>query len=1480
MYELNRILLQSVGPKGARYEDVLLDYRDRDGAPARGSVMFLENGGGKSVLLKLAFSVVLPGRKNVLGAHSNTKTLENFVLTNDTSHVVLEWRRVGTDGQVLPELLLTGKVYEWKGRQHSSDSNNLREAWYTLRPADGALTLETLPTQTRRDGTLHKTPFAAYKEHLEAAHTAHPELDLSWTGTQRQWTDHLDALGLDPELFKYQREMNADEGDADELFAFRSHGAFVDFLLKAVTDREGPTKLATNVDQFADKLREREQLNLEWLFLGSVLEKLRPLAAAVDEREAASSHLLDVHRHGEDVYREFAAADVQATAEEEGLQALADQQAERARTLNTRGRELEAQLQLLRLAAAEFRLAAAEQALEKAESAYREANDEADAWRAAGPLADLRIAAAEAKTLADQLAAAERDAAPLMEQRSAAARSLAGALLAAADTAREAAGRLDREATERNADAKREEEAAREADGLAGQLRAEAGAAQGRLVDLDNERARLVAKRALARGQSPADALAALAAREQDADRREQEADARVVEIDRLLGELVEAASEASLDEQRATDGAHRLARERDELHARAQDLAAADRLRDLAGVDRIDLWKMSDPLQQALAEALATTERDLVLLELDAADDRRAAHALEETGRLPAARDAERAIEVLRAAQVSATSGWDYLAESVPPSERETVLRRLPDLVGGVVLHNAAHRERAEAVLAEAALRPTTVVAVGDTAELAGGRRVGRDRVVVAPNAALYDEAAGDDEYETRKQRLADVADRRHQLEETYRADQALRQRLGQLLSDYPTGRLDELAGLASAQRVLATQAHDRKQQADRERGSLVTERPKRLDAAKAARDDLRTIESRRTLLEAFAERAAEERGLRETLRECNSAANAASDDAENHARAAQELRSAAQVAVREADDERRRAGRLSDELGEVEGAGEDVPRAPADVPLEQLRSEYRIASQLVKDATTGSQLAAVCERAQGVEADARARVQQFGEATLTRAGELLAAATDSTARREGEQRAARALNTAGEVRAERLAERNQFERDVKSATPRDESGRGPRAQLTEGVIPRDLDHAAELIEKVERDRADAFEDQRAAAENARQAEGRAKEAGSRARVLSMSAKAIAGALASAGSDFDPATAGATTNPFAGAEDEAEALLAEVTGQLRDADNKLEQAEGRVRSLVEEVSRCALDSDFDALKGSPMRARLVNDDAATIARSAAVMVPHMQERADEIEKEIASIEMHRALLVERLAGLVQAALATLRSAGRASRLPAELGDWSGKQFLRIDFHEPENDDVLLERLRHVLDRAVSEGQNRDGMTMLLGGVREAVGQRGFNVTILKPDTVLRDERVPVPTMGEFSGGQRLTAAIALYCTLAAMRSHSRGRKQQRAGVLFLDNPIGTASAEYLLDIQLKVAERVGVQLVYTTGVYDLNALSKFPCLLRLRNDLDMRAGMSHIRVTDDLRQALVNGRALDDPAGYVDAARVVHDRTDAPTRA
>ncbi len=156
---MSRVRLYSIGPAGARYADTVLDLRGvgapvptrpRPGGvlrgragrpappPAPAGVLFLENGGGKSVLLKLIFSVMLPGHRNTLGGASSG-VLRKFLLADDCGHVALEWQHTLTG-----ECVVVGKVSEWRGRQVSNDPRKFAEAWYSFRPGPG-LSLDSLP---------------------------------------------------------------------------------------------------------------------------------------------------------------------------------------------------------------------------------------------------------------------------------------------------------------------------------------------------------------------------------------------------------------------------------------------------------------------------------------------------------------------------------------------------------------------------------------------------------------------------------------------------------------------------------------------------------------------------------------------------------------------------------------------------------------------------------------------------------------------------------------------------------------------------------------------------------------------------------------------------------------------------------------------------------------------------------------------------------------------------------------------------------------------------------------------------------------------------------------------------------------------------------------------------------------------------------------------------------------------------------------
>ncbi|OEV32112.1 hypothetical protein AN219_00855, partial [Streptomyces nanshensis] len=312
MYELSRIRLYSIGPAGARYADTVLDLRGVGGPvpspapaqadffeeepggpprrPAPAGVLFLENGGGKSVLLKLIFSVMLPGHRNTLGGASSG-VLRKFLLADDCGHVALEWQHTRTG-----EAVVVGKVSEWRGRQVSSDPRKFAEAWYSFRPGPG-MSLDSLPVaesaalRPASEGTSsargRRRTMKGFRDVLTETGKAYPNLDVAWEEVHERWTERLTGLGLDPELFRYQREMNADEGEAAGLFAVKNDSDFTDLLLRAVTDTRDTDGLADLVHGFAHKLGRRSELTAERDFTAGSLDLLHRIASSAQQRERA-----------------------------------------------------------------------------------------------------------------------------------------------------------------------------------------------------------------------------------------------------------------------------------------------------------------------------------------------------------------------------------------------------------------------------------------------------------------------------------------------------------------------------------------------------------------------------------------------------------------------------------------------------------------------------------------------------------------------------------------------------------------------------------------------------------------------------------------------------------------------------------------------------------------------------------------------------------------------------------------------------------------------------------------------------------------------------------------------------------------------------------------------------------------------------------------------------------------------------------------
>ncbi|MFF9393679.1 hypothetical protein [Streptomyces griseoluteus] len=1523
MYELSRVRLYSIGPAGARYADTVLDMRGvgapvPDPAPtqaeffeeepvgpprrpAPAGVLFLENGGGKSVLLKLIFSVMLPGHRNTLGGASSG-VLRKFLLADDCGHVALEWQHVQTG-----ECVVVGKVSEWRGRQVSNDPRKFAEAWYSFRPGPG-LSLDSLPVaestavrplvEGASGAQGRRRTMKGFRDALTEAGRNYPHLEAHWEETHERWTEHLGDLGLDPELFRYQREMNADEGEAAGLFAVKKDSDFTDLLLRAVTDTRDTDGLADLVGGFGNKLGRRAELMAERDFTAGSVDLLGRIVEATGARTRAREVHTGAERRTRTLARRLSGRAVRervrATDLAQRVTAAAD-----TVTHNEGARERSSLIAAeLAYRHASLALAAAEKAAAAQKRELADARTLHSAWQAAEVVLRHRAAADRVARVSAAIQEAERDAAPALAARARAAVDLVRALHAAAGNAEA----LANEEEERSAALQEVSDAAyRDSTSAATdaqRARSEIGHLRQRLTEVEQETAEAVRAGWLDDTAPDADpARAALAA--SDAEKTAvaawdtaREAARAAVEHAR---ETAAAESRAELTAARAADAATAAERAHEAERRLAEALAAEERLAELLGLPAAgaarsaipaprdgsdapepvrdgadggpltaeELDRFADELRGLLDDAVSAAERTLFDLRTAAADDTRILSALGDGGLLPPGPDVLATVEYLGEHGIPALPGWRYLAQAVDPADHARVLATRPELVDGVIITDPDTHARAREALGEAALLPRSAVAVGTAAALlapapaAGARPT--DVFLVPPNPAMHDEHAADEERQALRARATERDDEIRALAARLGKDRELAARLASWRTGCPAGRIVELAAAAEEARAFAdeteaelTEARTARAEAEETAAEATRLRDERQEAAQRAS---RVADALAGLAHRLRERATWQVKLRE-LADDAAESEARTQSCLERARAADEDRRATQ---RGADDARRTARALRAERAEIAGAPDDVPEAEDGAPkasLPALREAYRAASQVYEKVGVGADLRAEQARAESDESAARADLDRLSNKVRTRAEQLLQSpdGSDGPSRQAAAARAeelVQLLETRTSTASEQLGRlRGEAERHA----PEDGDA---HTELPEGLQPRDAEHAQALLRTATAElaaRTEALTEARAAHAELQQAHRTAEDGAGGFDEIAAMLRDLLREPAAEEEREDP-------EPYPGTLEEARQSAAEARRSLRGCSADLSAADTTVREACDILVRHANSTRYEQVR-TPARQQIRELPAAALPEHAQKWADAFAPRLRVLTDELAQLERNRDSIVDRLRGLVESSLATLRSAQRLSRLPEGLGEWSGQEFLRIRFEEPDQA-TLTERLGEVIDEATraavrkNSDLRRDGMSLLLRGVAAALQPKGVAVEILKPDAVLRAERVPVGQMGDvFSGGQLLTAAIALYCTMAALRSNDRGRdKHRHAGTLFLDNPIGRANATYLLELQRAVSDALGVQLLYTTGLFDTTALAEFPLVIRLRNDADLRAGLKYISVEEHLRPGLPQQR-------------------------
>ncbi|HVW39845.1 MAG TPA: hypothetical protein VHC18_00695 [Amycolatopsis sp.] len=1434
-YQLSRFRLASVGDRAARFTDLTLDVSSSKvgslGQPVD-SILWLRNGGGKSSLLSLFFALLLPMRRDFMGK-TVKRYLEDYVASGDTSHTVAEWVAT-SDDSLLPSVaprLITGAVYEWVDRRKpvdpDRDRDKLKPWYYTFFAAPDVLDLDQLPVH---DDAGWLRPMSEFVRLLrEMAATKPQQFSFAITNQRGQWMETLTARNLDPALFGYQKQMNHSEGGVAELFNFTSTDKFIDFLIDLTVDSTQPDLVASNLRKVVDILARKPDLLVDRDFCGEIAGRLDTLAerhgrAKDAEREAAEAGQAAAHLAG--AFRSAAAtheADKEWFAGEE--QRLREQSLKLDRDRN---RVNDIANEFLRIAAT-YRHTAAIAAHEDAETAVTAATNEDSAWQAVEPLSALREAESQAESVRQQMAEEERQTAPLRAKRDDVAATVKARYAELAMTELGAEEEASSDATTAAADAEAEDRQARECSRLATTAETHAENLRGKVIEIDEEIGAAIERGDLPDAQADVRAILAKSwTAKRETTRQRETVRGRRRDRPALRKEFTAQRQKLAADRATKVTEHDQLAKEYRALVERVDELATHARLAELVQLDeggRVDLWAEEGPVRAALTHAIATIEASIVDTKVDAADDDRALEGLRAEGFLPTTRDAQRAAEAIAdAARVAVRPGWELLRDVVAESERATVLANatVAELAAGVVVADAdadAARRAARSHVASSIAHVTVCTASQLQRTLAAA---GPEWLAVSSDPALFDPAAADAARADRELRRHEQDRHISELHEQVRTDRALLNTMDTLLRDCPAGHLDAaqktideyeqaISNIDTSDGEICEQIEELDQQ-DEEDSTTEQE----------LSDELAKIEGRIQRLQTLAERVADrpeiERAIAAFDKEAainTGLAEEATSRAKQHRESERELRRMA--GTHKSNRERYERHNREISLLDTERAAIVLEN---DDPLSVLRGRF---DDLDTQWRTVASQSVLAERLNGcLDRGKRARhaLAEYQDLIRDRAKELLATADgqDPERRVAASKRARSHADTAQQKRTQAETEVTQAKEEVARRTPRD---RQRHAQLD--VEPATEAEARELAAAHATKATEMSSDVTALQRDAEDAGKAASVADKAALGFGQRAHRLADAAA-------PTLVPDAVPAYRGDGDQAEADVDAMLGGLNETKKMAASAREKSDEAMQAVRRLASENRFSAVPDA-IRDRFTGDAPDILAERAADRAQEMRVRRKTADDQLADIGRDQRLVVIEIAALVQHVLANLESAHRHSKLPGTLGGWANEHFLRIRFVRPASEDDLNSRIDAVVDRIVAERSKPEGLSLLKLCVHEAVAPRGFTVKVLKPNSDLAVEPVDVTHLGKFSGGEKLTVCVALYCTLARLRAINRGQgRAALGGTLVLDNPLGTASHVALLKLQRDVAAAHGVQLVYTTGVEDLGAVGQFPNVLRMRN--------------------------------------------------
>ncbi|RRJ96195.1 hypothetical protein Ga0100231_019945 [Opitutaceae bacterium TAV4] len=1440
MARLNRLHLTGLGLDSARFNPVTLDFRDATGAPTH-TVMWLRNGGGKTTLLSFLYSTLLPHAHDWLGRHNGRQTdIYEYLRERQTGYILLEF-----DFPTLGTRRVIGQAL----RRNSSSSRDKTRIFFTFR-TDGPLAWDAIPLTGLAPNPV--TSLDHFLQHLQnLSENAKPDTIAFYKTThQADWREHLESIGLDPEIYRTHLLMNADEGGLLKFFDFKTPETFVEKLLDMAYETPPPpenladeTQPADDISQTIDTFRQRSHarpdLNATATFCKTAIAALTAFKTELDivaqhqrqrlaYRQRATRFLHAVTEHITRLQTDITAREAEMQISENAKRtATAEKQQNR-----TWQKTYERHQKLLTLAEAETALHDARRQL-----------SEAKTWHAALTAAhrqkQIKTCETQIAQFLSQKQTIEQQHAPDRQLLERLGRSLLTLL-------KTRISQIEKSIADLSAEKKRLGEENTTLQNQKNQQTSDESAARTKLdaneeffETLETERQRLQNDGILqAPSETGADAITRWGKVAEGHEKHSAQCAADIEKNETLIRERRVELNTKKDERQTTLSRLSELGAQLAQIDNQATQLRKDPEIIRELGDPTFDPTS-TDPaktLQALHNPALATTlqtrinehHQALLAKNLEGAADRRIiGHCETHPGdTFPPPSGVENTLKKLRAENVtSALPAYQWLGQNCQISDALQHLANHPALYSGIIIQNPDQLKAARSLVATDATDLPILLATPD--DIASPPPPHPHRHVILPEEKGFFNA------ETAKINLGRVRNRAgkndeeiRQLYKDHRATTDTHARLADFIKNHPAAAVSEKRIEHQKLKDLET----RQQQAIETLDNGIT----KLD------------EGTRKLREQKSHHDITARTLRNQQQQARNFVTSYEQKIPAKREEAAQLEAKLRILAQAQEKTRHSLQKIKDRVPQIDEA------------IIQKNSDLQ---------KTDSQKRALPEQYIGLDPepdagdDIDSLYQRFN--TLRQSYEQRVKADYYDGKIEGEQDKIDTLKTEQErdpvkppqddinlaLQEPDLLRAIENQNKQVATADRTAAIRENEKNAAEKEAPPPLTRAQTLAEQ--------FHPTLGKPKNSEQAKTNAQhcaDAAQQSEASEQDADANLGRIRPILNDLkgkrgrydqippilerlvDNEETEAPTNDFSD-DDVADYEIAKTLA------NDYDTCQSDLGKAQEKAKEIYADHYLTLFNHPELIGRTINlverfriIPRAEIESRIEELITELRDHAASIDDELASFEGNRQNVLKLMDDCERQAASVLRAAVARSIMPENMDVWAGQHFLRINI--PQKNDTAERRV--LLDKTLSEWIDPKNPKTIPTGAKLAyhcliaiAGRGQIDVKILKPEYTLRLGHHDILKLKNFSGGEQVTAAIILYCIIVKLRAQRRARATsllEDSGFLLLDNPLGKANLPDFVDLQVNMATRMGVQYICGTGIDDFNALAGFPKIIRMRN--------------------------------------------------